>query len=70
LNALISLVRLAPKGFHHNWMNFNHIVHAHIIPRRDGTTFHLQVIVLVKVHVHFKQITLYTHCRCFKIWFS
>jgi len=35
LNALIPMVRLAPKGFHHNSMNLNHIGHAHIIPRRD-----------------------------------
>jgi len=49
LNALIPLVRLAPKGFQHNRMNLNHIGHAHIIPRRNGTTFYL--IVLVKVHV-------------------
>jgi len=50
---------LAPKGFHHNWMNLNHIGHTHILPRRDGTNFHL--IVLVKVHVYFKQVTLYTY---------
>jgi len=49
LNALIPLVRMAPMGFHHNWMNLNHIDHAQIIPCRDGTTFHL--IVFVKVHV-------------------
>jgi len=65
MNALISLVRLTPKEFHHNWMNLNHIGHAHIIPRRDGTTF--QIIVLVKVRVYFKQITQYTYSMCFKI---
>jgi len=58
------LVRLASKGFHHNWMNLKHIGDAHIIPRRDGTIFYF--IVLVKVHVSFKQIMQYT-CRCFDI---
>jgi len=36
-------------------MNLNHIGHAHVISCRDGTTFRL--IVLVSVHVYFKQIT-------------
>jgi len=58
---LIPLVRLAPKGFRHNCINLNDISHAHIVPNRDGTTFHL--IVLFKVHVYFKQITWYTYSR-------
>jgi len=35
-------------------MSLNPIGHAHIIPRRDGTTFHL----------------IGPYSRCFAIWFS
>jgi len=46
LDALIPLVRLSPKWLHHNSMNLNHIGQAHIIPRRDGTTFLIIVLVM------------------------